>query len=136
MVLSRKYFLVFAVVAIAGSLLYFFFDPSLSEIFPKCFFHSLTNLDCPGCGSQRAIHALLHGNIAEAADQNLLVILFLPLLGYSAITAVGNTFFGWNWKQSLFYSSIFVRSVLTVVLLFWILRNVPTGPLHWLSAGL
>jgi len=136
MVLSRKYVLVFAVVAIAGSLLYFFFDPSLSEIFPKCIFHSLTNLDCPGCGSQRAIHALLHGNIAEAADQNLLVILFLPLLGYSAIIAVGNTFFGWKWKQSLFYSSIFVRSVLTAVLLFWILRNVPVGPLHWLSAGL
>jgi Protein of unknown function (DUF2752) len=135
MALSRKYVLVFAIVAIAGSLLYFSFDPSLSEIFPKCFFHSLTNLDCPGCGSQRAIHALLHGNIAEAADQNLLVLLFLPLLTYSATTAVGNTFFGRNWKQPLFYSTIFVRSVLAFVLLFWILRNLSFGPLEWLSAG-
>lgn len=37
---------------------------------PKCLFHSLTGLDCPGCGSQRAIAAALHGRIGEAWTLN------------------------------------------------------------------
>ena len=77
MTLSRKHILSLIIVAIAGSLLYFLFDPSLSNLFPKCIFHSLTNLDCPGCGSQRAIHALLNGRVIQAADFNLLAVLAL-----------------------------------------------------------
>lgn len=33
---------------------------------PKCLFHTVTGLDCPGCGSQRAISALLNGHFSEA----------------------------------------------------------------------
>jgi len=98
MILTRKYILGFSIVAISGSLLYFFFDPALSDFFPKCIFHSLTGLDCPGCGSQRAIHALLHGEVVKAADMNLLVVLFLPLLFYSAVITVGNLFFHRGWR--------------------------------------
>jgi len=134
MILTRQYILAISIVAIAGSLLYFFFDPSLSELFPKCIFYSLTKLDCPGCGSQRAIHALLHGNILQAADFNLMAVLFLPLLLYSAVVAVANAFFHQQWHQGIFYSTIFVKTVLFVVLIFWLLRNIPIAPLHWLSA--
>ncbi len=135
MTLSRKYILSLIIVAIAGSLLYFLFDPSVSNLFPKCIFHSLTNLDCPGCGSQRSIHALLTGHPIQAADFNLLVVLFLPLLIYSAITTIANTFFDQQWAQRIFYSPIFVRVVLIVVVSFWILRNIPLYGFSWLSAG-
>jgi hypothetical protein len=135
MVLSRKYIVAFSIVAVAGSLLYFFFDPTFSDLFPKCIFHSITQLDCPGCGSQRAFHALLHGNIRQAADFNLMAVLFLPLLIYSAIVAVANTFFHQQWRQGIFYSTVFVKIVLLIVLLFWLLRNIPIDPFHWLSAG-
>jgi len=135
MILTRQYILAISIVAIAGSLLYFFFDPSLSELFPKCIFYSLTNLDCPGCGSQRAIHALLNGNILQAADYNLLVILFLPILIYSALAAIANTFFNQHWTQKLLYSPFFVKLILTVVLLFWVMRNLNFSPFKWLSAG-
>ena len=43
-------------------LFYTIFDPELPWM-PKCVFHALTGWDCPGCGSQRAIHALLHGRV-------------------------------------------------------------------------
>jgi len=131
----RKYVITVTLVAISGSLLYFFFDPALSDFFPKCIFHSLTGFDCPGCGSQRAIHALLHGEVIKAADMNLLVVLFLPLLFYSAVITVGNLFFHRGWSQPIFNSPFFVKSVLVVVLSFWLLRNLPVSPLRWLSAG-
>jgi len=134
MLLNRRNIILMSIVAIAGSLLYFFYNPSYSNFFPRCIFHSLTNLDCPGCGSQRAIHALLNGHMVEAADFNLLVVLFLPLLVYSAIVAIANAFFNRAWKQNIFYSVAFTKIVFVVVLLFWILRNIPVSPLSWLSA--
>ncbi len=135
MVLTRKHILGLTIVAVAGSLLYFLYDPSLSNFFPKCPFHSLTNLDCPGCGSQRSIHALLNGNIILAADFNLLVVVFLPVLMYSGAATVANVFFKQHWGQQLFYSPLVVKIILVTVVLFWILRNLDIAAFRWLSAG-
>ena len=52
--------LVVAALVVFG-FIYFALDPSRSDLFPRCVFLSLTGYKCPGCGSQRAIHALLHG---------------------------------------------------------------------------
>ena len=134
MTLSRKNIILVSIVAIAASLLYFYYNPVYSNFFPRCVFHSVTNLDCPGCGSQRALHALLNGHILEAADFNLLTVLFLPLLAYSAIVAIANAFFNQSWSQKIFYPPLFTKIVLVVVLLFWILRNIPVSPFSWLSA--
>lgn len=49
-------------------------------MFPKCPFKVLTGLQCPGCGSQRAIHALLHGDIAAAWRFNALLVAYIPIL--------------------------------------------------------
>lgn len=61
-------------------LIYFSFNPSKNAIFPKCPFFVLTGLKCPGCGSQRAIHSLLHLNYAEAFRHNALLVVSLPLI--------------------------------------------------------
>ena len=53
--------------------LYYFFNPTVSNFFPKCPFHTITGLYCPGCGSQRAIHDLMHLNIFEAINHNALM---------------------------------------------------------------
>ena len=58
------------------------FDPATSGIFPPCPFHYLTGLYCPGCGSLRAIHHLLHGNLQAAWAMNPLAVLLLPFVGY------------------------------------------------------
>lgn len=52
---------------------------------PKCPVKVLTGLDCPGCGSQRALHALLTGDVAAAFRFNALLLLLLP---YVAVIAV------------------------------------------------
>lgn len=38
----------------------------------------LTGLDCPSCGSQRFLHALLNGRITEAFSYNFFLIISLP----------------------------------------------------------
>lgn len=47
---------------------------SLQPLIPPCPFHALTGLYCPGCGSLRATHALLHGRLAEALQFNALAV--------------------------------------------------------------
>ncbi len=54
-------------------------DPTQSLFAPRCLFHDLTGLHCPGCGSTRAAHALLHGRLGEALAFNLVFTLGLPL---------------------------------------------------------
>src|SRR4030095_10788973 len=72
---------IFIVAAGAALLLYFFVEPKNGNL-PKCFFHELTGLYCPGCGVQRSFHALLNGHVLTAIDYNLLFILLLPLIIY------------------------------------------------------
>lgn len=68
-----------AVVVVVLILLYAF-DPSQQVLAPKCIVRSLTGLSCPGCGFQRAMHALLHGHPVEAVRFNPFLLLCLPYL--------------------------------------------------------
>lgn len=61
-------------------LFYYIFNPLQSRFMPQCAFHRLTGLSCPGCGTQRALHALLHGDIAAAFSANAFLIIISPLL--------------------------------------------------------
>jgi hypothetical protein len=66
-------------MALAAVVLYVF-DPSEYVLMPKCPFKMLTGLDCPGCGFQRAMHALLHGHVAEAIRFNVFLVVAVPYL--------------------------------------------------------
>lgn len=46
----------------------------------------LTGFDCPGCGSQRALHALLSGDPAAAWRSNAAFVIALPLIAVLAFT--------------------------------------------------
>src|SRR5688572_958692 len=125
---TRRHVYIFLAVAIAGSLLYFYLDPSYSRYFPPCVFYKLTGWYCPGCGSQRAFHDLLHGDVLEAAGHNILFVLFVPLMIFAAVAAINNIFRKRRMQQAVFYSALFARAVLVVVLAFWLFRNVPYEP--------
>ena len=81
---------VIALTAILGTV-YALVDPATAWWMPKCPVKWSTGFDCPGCGSQRAIHALLHGEFLRAFHENALLffmIPFLALLAYAELTAV------------------------------------------------
>ena len=110
-------------------LLYFFVEPK-NGILPKCFFHELTGLYCPGCGVQRSFHALLNGHVLTAIDYNLLFILFLPLIIFFILAfSLGRK----HPATSFIYKPVFSFTVVIVVVSFWVLRNIPVMPFSWLA---
>jgi hypothetical protein len=109
----------------AAALLVYYLNDARTAAFPQCPFYLLTHIYCPGCGSQRAISALLRGQVAAAAHNNLLLVGFLPLLSYSALLSLKQTKHPY---ARLFYKPAFVWFVLIIVLLFWVLRNVAVYP--------
>jgi hypothetical protein len=60
--------------------LYFFIDPTRHAWMPQCPFRLLTGWNCPACGLQRALHALLHGRFQEAFSYNYFFIVSIPYL--------------------------------------------------------
>ena len=76
-------YILLGLLFIGGLALYYFFSPENPNFIVKCPFNYFTSYDCPGCGSQRALHALLHGELRKAFSYNPLFILAIPyvLLG-------------------------------------------------------
>jgi hypothetical protein len=134
MSIARIKILLISIAVLALGLLYYLYNPVGHSFFPECPFYALTGLDCPGCGSQRALYALLHGHLLQAAAYNLLFVLALPFIIYSAVVFAGNHLFGKRWNQNIFYKPWFAKVALVFILLFWILRNLPFPCFHWMAA--
>ena len=132
MIRSKFFRIFFSIIAAGGILLlYFFYDPTPAKsLFPKCIFHSLTGYYCPGCGTQRAFHSLLHGNIVSALSYNILFVLLLPLIIYFLLYFI---IYNKRSKVRIIYKKQFAYFILFVILIFWVLRNLPFYPFSWLA---
>ena len=64
---------------------FFLFDPSETRYFPRCPVFALTGLKCPGCGTSRALHAVLHYRFAEVWRFNAALPALLVLIVYCVI---------------------------------------------------
>jgi Protein of unknown function (DUF2752) len=101
----------------------FFFNPSTHGFYPVCMFHSLTGLNCPGCGMTRALYALLHGNLRLALKDNLLFVVTL-----AALAVWGARFVFLKLKNQPATFNVppkFLWMFLIVAFVFAVLRNLP-----------
>lgn len=48
----------------------YYLNPTQYWFMPKCPFKIITGLSCPGCGIQRAAHAIMHGKFVEGIRYN------------------------------------------------------------------
>jgi len=108
------------------------FDPRDFRI-PLCTFHSMTGLQCPGCGATRATHELLHGRLLSALRYNAFWMGVLPLAVYQAISESLRLARGRGLKHDLTHRPGLVIALAAVGLLFAVLRNVPSYPWTLLS---
>jgi len=111
-------------VAIVGIALYARFDPGQSVLAPKCPFRLLTGLDCPACGSQRALHALLHAEWAAALHYNPFLMLSIPYLLLVCYTSWGRSDRARRWRAWVQHPQV-VRVYFVLLVGWWIVRNTP-----------
>jgi hypothetical protein len=112
---------------LAGAAYLFFFEPGKSGFFPACPFRLLTGFTCPGCGTTRALHQVLHGHLDAAFTLNPLLLLALPfllfaLIRYSVIVMRGGV------PRPNALPAAYIYAIFFIILSFWIFRNTPFYP--------
>ncbi len=126
-----KFALVLGLIIICGIVLYLF-NPENSNLYAPCPFKTLTGFYCPGCGSLRALHQLLHGHIGAACRLNALMVCSLPILGYSFLSNLAFVIRRRHFPK-IFVPAIWIWLMLVVIILFWIVRNIPLEPFSLLA---
>ncbi len=116
----------------AGVAVLYTFDPRNAGTFPICPFLGLTGYHCPGCGTLRALHQLLHGNVIAALGYNPLTILSLPFIAYS-FTDGAIRAFRTKGLPRIFIPHQYIWALFVGIVAFWLLRNVPIEPLTVLT---
>lgn len=104
------------------------FEPAGQPFYPRCQFHAVTGLQCPGCGSTRAVHHLLNGDVPGSLRSNaLLLLLWGPLAVVLAWKA---------WRGQRLDRVVNGRSLVGLLVLlglFFLLRNLPGPTRIWLN---
>ncbi|MDR6194479.1 DUF2752 domain-containing protein [Siphonobacter sp. SORGH_AS_0500] len=126
---------IMAAILVAVIFLYYEFNPVEHAFFPPCLFYKYTGLHCPGCGAQRALHQLLHGNFREAFRFNALLLLMIPYLSLGFVLSIRTHLLGLGFETlpQAYRNPKVISGLLTLVCLFWILRNIPMAPFNWLA---
>lgn len=102
---------------------YFFLNPYEQEyFFISCPFYKMTGYQCSGCGSQRAIHEILHLNFKEAFHQNALVIFGIPYFSLIFFTSFHQEKYAQLRQVLIGKKTILI--LFFIVILFGIFRNL------------
>lgn len=117
-------------VGLIVAMLYYFINPNFN-LFPRCPLYSTTGILCPGCGSQRALHDFLHLDFEGVIRHNILFIFGILLLLYHFTILGLNLLFSKNYFNLLYHKKTPII-ILVIVIVYWILRNIPVYPLNLL----
>jgi hypothetical protein len=124
------FWVVSLLLGMAAALMLYCFDPVHFHFYPVCIFHQTTGLFCPGCGTLRALHQLLHGQIAAAFRFNALFVLTLPLVcGYLLRVALAQA----AGRPAPLIRPAWLWLALAAMIVFGILRNLPHPAFAWLA---
>jgi hypothetical protein len=109
-------------------------DPAAgNSLFPRCAFHQVTGLWCPGCGLTRGLYQLMHGHIGAALGSNL----FTPV----AVVAIVAGWLVWlrvSWGAPPIRiphrgARLLAVTAPALILVYGVLRNLPVAPLRALA---
>jgi len=132
--MPKKRRLVWALAALAalliGGYILYRFDPVQSGFYPKCVFHEITGLYCPGCGAARAFHALIHGDFLAALDLNPLLVIALPVIIVMIILEIVGYFRDRRYGLFPMWQAL---ALVVVIVVYTVLRNLPIEPFTYLA---
>lgn len=115
---------VFPIFVLGMLFAYYYIDTSKVAFPLHCVWNDLTGTDCPSCGTQRALHSLMHCRIKEALSYNIFFVISVPY----ALLAVISTWYNYHGLFDRVKTYIFRSYILKlyVILFFswWIVRNI------------
>ena len=120
---GNRYALLGSGALLAGALGYIgLVDPHRPDsLFPICPFRLLTGWNCPACGGLRMVHDVLHADLAAAINDNVLLLVGIPLLA------------GWillRRHRGRWPLTLPAGAAVMITLLAWtVVRNLPGFPL-------
>ncbi len=127
---TRSWGLLAAVSGVVAVL--YLFSPYDSGLYAACPFKALTDLHCPGCGTLRGLHELIHGHLGAAFGLNPLMVLLLPFIAFSIIKYIALGILD-RTQRRIFIPSAYIWLLLGIIIAFWILRNLPCYPFTLLA---
>lgn len=113
--------------AVIGTVALHLRDPNVSGSWGYCPVRLATGLDCPGCGTLRAVHALTEGDLGAALSSNVATVALLPL---AVLIWVGWTRRAWRGGGAPVLGSSRAQlvtglAVAATLLAFGVVRNLP-----------
>ncbi len=112
-----------ALAAVTAIIIYYALnDPAAGGRAPRCVFKALTGFDCPGCGSQRALHALLNGRVAEAWRYNAMLFFLVPVAVAFGVAEYAPQRF--PRLAAMLLRPVTIAALLALILGWWIARNI------------
>ncbi len=117
---TRARQLVWGTAALGAAALLYHCNPAGNTLYPPCPLHALTGCYCPGCGSLRAAHALLHFDVAAAWHLNPLMVASLPVLALAQVKG--------SPVNRAFQHPAAPWVAGGIIVAFWVLRNLPFAP--------
>lgn len=123
------FFVGMSVLCLLALFVLFFDHPSRYSLMPRCPFYMATGLYCPGCGSLRATHYLLHGDFVASLRHHPL---FMPLL-LGVFFLYGKRLYEFRSGTSVSFRGelLCYKILLAVFVLFFVVRNIPVSSLEW-----
>jgi hypothetical protein len=118
--------------ALAATVLLLRFPPDRYSFYPRCPIHTYLHLLCPGCGTTRALAALLHGRLREAFHLNaLLIVAVLPAAAVYTVAAIASLIrlprsSEFHWPRLPGPQRPWIYAGLALAASFSILRNLPS----------
>ena len=130
---ARKilYLVALALAPIACVALYMVNPGAKDDPYPNCPFFMLTGLYCPGCGTLRGYHQLMHGEAGVAIGLNPLTVLALPAMVYAAASMWLTGYRGQGLPQPRWTGNAGWGVAITLVA-FAVVRNLPLDTLEWM----
>lgn len=115
---------VFPLVIIGVLILYYLVNPLQSNFPLQCPWRLLTGTQCPACGFQRALFALLHGNPFDALKCNYFFILSIPYAFLAIVATWYNYHQIFDRLRVFVYHRVTLRIYIAIYFSWWIIRNI------------
>ena len=103
---------------------FYFVNPTMQHYPLRCIWNVITETQCPACGIQRAIYALVHGNFAEALSCNYFFVLSVPFAILVILSEWYNYHHKLDWLRAIIHNQYTLKTYVFLYFGWWILRNV------------